>query len=146
MGGLLLWVTTTPTCWGWKEEVYPWGQPVLALVQGWTEGWQQSTAVQCPGNQSPLCTSSTIINQSGRGAASVQFFLSSPNTIHKLAFMQDWSCTGMQPHLTAQAPRCTWFWVELIAKGHRVLKLPRIRAGMNYNSWPTQKSFKTFLC
>lgn len=80
---------------------------------------------QCPGNQSPLCTSSTIINQSSRGAASVQFSLSSPNTIHKLAFMQGWSCTGMKPHLTAQAPRATWFWVELIAKRTQVFETPK---------------------
>lgn len=80
---------------------------------------------QCPGNQSPLCTSSTIINQSSRGAASVQFSLSSPNTIHKLAFMQGWSCSGMQPHLTAQAPRATWFWVELIANRTQGFETPK---------------------
>lgn len=42
--GVLLGVITTPTCLGWAEGVYPWGQPGLAPVQGWIEEWQQSTA------------------------------------------------------------------------------------------------------
>lgn len=79
---------------------------------------------QWPGNPSPgnkaLCTSGTIINQRDGGAASVPFSPSSPSTIHKSAFVQDWN-TGMQPYLTAQAPKATWFGVELTPKGHRVL-------------------------
>lgn len=58
--------------------------------------------------------------------------------------MQDWSSSEMKPQLTAQAPRATWFWVELTLKGHRILKLSGIKAGTNSNTWPTQ-SFKTFL-